>query len=665
MMTTQKRKIISLNLALLFVLLAALPTGAVETEQTSPQDLKETLLAQRLDEIAAPAEEEGAELFAQEPYLLWVGTTVFYSDQDKSGSGWTYTADDHTLTLDGYQGSGIAASGDLVIYAYGDNQVTGQDGVSYGQDGIIVDGALDINVMAGNSLSVKGGSGRSGAGKGISAAGSLDCWVSGELGAVGGDTTSSNVRGGDGLHSRTSVFISGVGAVFAMGGQAAKGMGGCGILSGFVYLGANCVIVGASGYFGGDGIYFGYDCSLSAIDGIFVGGEASSASAYNGAPIRGSEDEAVWYYHEHTTLSESDRILVVAVNEYTMNISGNGGVLGNGEARFSDTQKYPHYYDLGQFIATRDKYTQVGWQEGNEVLSLTKFFRPERNTSLSAAWIMVDPGDIVLNGLNGTFPNGERYQSRRTAVTLPTELTGTYKTEKLLGWSDALGVDVDATTKIAQGVWHAGGSVVQPDKSSVQLLYAHETDGRWVRYHPNGGAMKNGGTLMVQGTTATIGDLQIYATDASRMVAPEGCRLLGWSRAADVDAVRYKVGEKIEMPYFGEELIDLYAVWEQYEFTQEIEPGAEVTSNVDTGAVTVELTGSWCQKTGGSQVIAAGLREETNRLLRADVAHCSGQGAQLELDLRPGTPTKIKLFVLDENLAPVCPPKEITVFSQN
>ena len=54
------RKLISLNLALLLILLSALPTGAVETAQTAQQDLKETLLAQRLEQITAPAGEEQA-----------------------------------------------------------------------------------------------------------------------------------------------------------------------------------------------------------------------------------------------------------------------------------------------------------------------------------------------------------------------------------------------------------------------------------------------------------------------------------------------------------------------------------------------------------------------------------------------------------------------------
>lgn len=668
MRKARKRKIISLNLVLVLILLAALPTGAAETVETGSQSLeKAALLAQRLEQITAPAGEERAELSAEEPYLVRVGETVFDSDQDKSGAGWTYTAADHTLTLDNYRDSGIAASGDLVIYANGENTVAGKDGGNYfGQSGIIVEGELEINVQEGNSLRVDGGDARSTAGSGIRAMEGLTCWVNGDVFVTGGDVTASQAYGGDAIFS-PDVFLFGDGHVTVSGGfaNATGSLGGYGIFGNYVYVGVDCDAFGGWGYYGGDGINFGAYCSISAIEGYFSGGLASSDSYFDGSPIRCETSDVKWYYNSNTTLMDSGRILTITVNEYTMSISGNGGQR-NGRASFSDTQKYPHGYNLSDYIFQRDKYTQVGWRDSGGFVGLDDYYLPTANTYLSAEWIMVDPGDIVINSLSDTLDDGSHYRSQRTALTLPSQTTGQYSgTQDVLGWSSTLSAEPDPSTKVMQGVWYEGGSVVQPDKNSVQLLYARSAAGKYVRYHPNGGTLPSGGTIMVQGTTATALNLEVYAMDGSAMTAPQGCKFRGWSRAADVDAIRYTAGESISLPAMAvSEIIDLYAVWEQVEFIETIEPGAQVRSNVEDGTVTVELTQAWCQEKGGQTVIAAGLTSGgVPKLLRTAVASCGAGDMQLTFQCSPQTPTQVKLFVLDENLAPVCARLETTVFS--
>lgn len=667
MLTTQKRKIISLNLAVVLMLSVAFPAVAAETAEPDPQGQEEVLLAKRLEYMEALGGEEQAELSAEEPYRLQVGTTVFKSDQDRSGAGWAYTAADHCLVLDGYQGGGIAASGDLVVYTYGYNEVTGQNGTYYGQDGIVVDGELEINVEQNSVLEVTGGSGREDAGEGINVPrGNLTCWITGGFYAQGGELTSAAEAGGHGLCAG-GVSLYGIGdqaIAIARGGQARNGVGGCGILSISVYVGVNCMAVGATGLLGGDGIFFGNSCNIGIIEGYFAGGEALNSSIYDGVPIQSNESGVNWYYNKHTTLNEVGRELVVMVNEYTLRLNGNGGRY-NGQSYLSDTQEYPRYYWLPNYIFQRDKYAQVGWRESNgDFVALNKLYIPEANTTLSAEWIMVDPGDIVINSLSSTLDDGSHYRRQRTALTLPAQLQGNYDTS-VLGWSSTVDGVIDFDTYTMQGVWYEGGDVVQPDKNSVQLLYAYPVNGNYARYHPNGGTIRDGGTILVQYTTPTGGDLEVYALDDSAMTPPQGCVFRGWSRAADMDVIRYQAGEVLPPPSTQtSEIVDLYAVWEQVEFVETLEPGVQVRSNTDSGKVTVELSQDWCREKGCQTVIAAGFATDgTAKLLCTAVAPCVEKDLQLTLNCSPQVPVQVKLFALDDRQAPACACLDTVVFS--
>lgn len=667
MLTGKKRKLISLNLALALMFSTVLSAVAAETEQTDPQDLKATLWAQQLERITVDAGEEQAELSAETPFRLQVGTTVFKSDQDRSGAGWAYTAANRCLVLDGYQGGGIAASGDLVVYTYGENQVTGKDGTYYGQNGIVVDGDLEINVKGNSVLQVTGGSGREEPGDGISvASGHLTCWITGGLYAQGGALTSADGVGGHGLYCG-GISLYGIGdqaIVIAQGGQSRNGVGGCGILAPSVYVDVDCMAVGAAGHIGGYGIFFGNFCTIGVINGYFAGGEASSSSIYDGGPIQSSESGVKWYYSEHTTLSEAGRELAVTVNEYTLRLNGNGGRY-NGQSYLSDTQEYPQYYWLPNYIFQRDKYTQVGWRESNgDFVALNELYIPEANTTLSAEWLMVDPGDIVINSLSRTLDDGSHYRCQRTALTLPTQLQGDNDNKDVLGWSDTVDPRIDLDTYTMRGIWYEGGDVILPDKDRVQLLYDYREGGSYARYHPNGGTIQDGGTILVQYTTPTGGDLAVYALDDSAMTPPQGCVFRGWSRAANVDTVRYKAGETISHPSTQtREIIDLYAVWEQVEFVETLEPGVQVRSNTDSGKITVELSRDWCRENGSQTVIAAGFATDgTAKLLRTAVASCEEQDMQLTLSCSPQAPVQVKLFALDDRQAPVCACLDTVVF---
>ncbi len=100
-------------------------------------------------------------------YSITVDGISFSSTENKSGDGWIYEASKVALTLSGYNGSSIKASGDLVIYAEDDVTVSGKKTEVYSSDscGIVVNGTLTLNtsgktVISGtDSTTGKGGEG--------------------------------------------------------------------------------------------------------------------------------------------------------------------------------------------------------------------------------------------------------------------------------------------------------------------------------------------------------------------------------------------------------------------------------------------------------------------------------------------------------------------------
>ncbi len=60
--------------------------------------------------------------------------------------------------------------------------------------------------------------------------------------------------------------------------------------------------------------------------------------------------------------------------------------------------------------------------------------------------------------------------------------------------------------------------------------------------------------------------------------------------------------------------------------------------------------------------IAAGFTDGAAVLLEADAAPCGAGGTQLAFQCFSAQPVKVRLFVLDETLAPVCEPREAVVF---
>lgn len=131
-----KKQLIALNLALLLLGLTTAPVLAAER-------LENKIISQNSFNV---------------PYVIMVDGTIFHSDRDTSGEHWSYTTENHQLTLTNYSGGSILASGDLTIFSEGNVNIVGSDGNDYGNDGIQVTGTLNFYIWN-TFLSVSGGDG--------------------------------------------------------------------------------------------------------------------------------------------------------------------------------------------------------------------------------------------------------------------------------------------------------------------------------------------------------------------------------------------------------------------------------------------------------------------------------------------------------------------------
>ena len=145
-------------------------------------------------------------------YTITVGTETFASDADAVGEGWSYSEKTNTLTLDGYNGSGITASGDLTVYVKSNSEITGASSDSaYSKDlcGIVVNGELILSCDG--NLSVIGGESSKRGGEGIFAS---------KLVIVSSKGANINVTGGNGSHAikANKITIDAEGNLTAVGG---------------------------------------------------------------------------------------------------------------------------------------------------------------------------------------------------------------------------------------------------------------------------------------------------------------------------------------------------------------------------------------------------------------------------------------------------------------
>lgn len=454
---------------------------------------------------------------------ITVDGTAFSSASDQTGDGWTYTADGNLLTLNNYDGGSILSEGSLNIRTTGNVVITGEDGKS----GICVKNQLTIDV------------------------------ADGTLTVTGGSVNTNDVFSGYGILGLVKTAITGSGQVAITGGSNPNGTGGIAVYGGQVELSVDGTYTGGSGRTGAAAAGAMIQLILGVADVMtadFCGGKAETGSYakpislykedsnQDGIP----EYEAKWSLNVHLVLSNPDaqtNALHVEPAKYTLTFQGEGV-----DAQ-SFTKPYPAAYKLADHRFTRDGFVQVGWKtaDGSQ-LGLDWTLIPEANLTLTAAWQALSDDTIVLQGTNGTF-SAAGAGTIGAADSLPEAITGT---KTLLAWCTELSPTANETLAFS-GSWYAGG---QQADAGVQTLYAQTADnGRYLILHPTTAAVKQGGTILVYGTTQTDSDRSV-TPDLTAMTAPAGFTFRGW--ATQDGEILYGAGDAIPLT---DGVTVLYAQW--------------------------------------------------------------------------------------------------------
>lgn len=672
-MSVMVKRLVSLNMALLLLILSIQPALAVGTftDWQEREPMADSGQAD-FDGIERLAEKEfgadDASLFSdtEAAYEISVDGEAFLSDTDAYGNGWEYTAEDNTLWLENYSGGAIRSDGDLDIYSFGTVTVTGSSGTT-GSSGIFVNGLLTLYVPRG-SLTVRGGNGTTKAGDAVTSAACIClCYPPATASFTGGATTgtdaSASTFGGDGIYGLYLVELIGSG-ITVVGGNGAKKYGGSGVYSAKVYVhnpvdimdteyaSVDCLIHGGNGAtYGGPGIFYSSKCEFGEANIDVVGGSNASGDYY--IPYLYDNAASSPTLSVHTTQKAYTNAYCIRVKQYTLLLRGNGGYR-NGASSTSLTGYYPSTYCLTDYQFQQNNYTQVGWSvraTGGSLEPLNLWITPTTPTSLYARWVATDSGDILLNGLDGTLDNGERYQKfSGTQISLPYQLTYEDPDEELLGWctvADATPSDLD----IYHGQWYSGGDAVAPDSSAPIVLYAHpQAGGQYAVYHPTQGTVANGGTIIVQGTSSTRSDLTVYTPGSSAVTAPDGYELAGWSETENSQTVDFKAGAFLSLS--PGTVQHLYAVWEPAGYTFQPEDGITIISRPSIKTVQVMVTPAWHKAHQATTVVCA--LYDQGKMTACAMTDClSGWDAVTELTYPGSVPPVCKVFALGADSRPV------------
>ncbi len=307
---------------------------------------------------------------ADDSFWITVDGVRFQSNTDKSGSGWTYNADGQSLSLNGYNGGEIRASGDLVIYCLGASTVTGEDSSNYGGNGIT--GSHSISIYLYTTFNVTAGSGTARGGSAIVADRvSILGSKSGKLTAAGG----SGDINGTGLSVNSSFYIGPVFATFTGGGTIGAG----------INVPSWSISEHTDYSFSDDGHVLRispkrYSLMLTngGVDAHVVNGTATYSNLVD--------------YYQTT----------YRLNRYIFESEGNAQV----------AWRIP---------------------SGN-LLQLNYSVTPTCDLHYTAVWESVAPGDILCNGLNGKFSDGSLWNKGHGSATLPDDLAYSDNRIHLLIW---------------------------------------------------------------------------------------------------------------------------------------------------------------------------------------------------------------------------------------
>lgn len=368
----------------------------------------------------------------------------------------------------------------------------------------------------------------------------------------------------------------------------------------------------------------------------------------NGMAIYTSSGNS-WYYSKYTTVTESGSRITITPKQHRITLYGNAPDASHGgQSTVTLTPYYGDFFSLYDYTFQRPGYTQVAWTKdspsGSAPLPLDyEIWVEDSDASYYAYWVPAEPGDVILNALNGKLPGGSFYQKSSGPVTLP-QVDFEDDFQNLIGWCTLAEPEFgDDPEHVLPGQWYEAGDTIPAFPDRVTQLYARGSVyfGYYV-YHPGAGSVANGGTVLVQ---------TIYASsllDSSYLIPPAGYTFAGWSTQENASEPEYQPGEYPGVNTPPDGIVHLYAVWKPESHTYTPAPGLTVTSFPSDKIIRVTVTDTWA---GSWDYTAVCALYEGDKMI--DCALSPAGNGTLELHYQGDTPPLCKVFALGKDWQPL------------
>lgn len=314
--------------------------------------------------------------------------------------------------------------------------------------------------------------------------------------------------------------------------------------------------------------------------------------------VHGKISGTDWTYNtKHTKAVQTEDLLIITPNTYTLTLDGNGGML-DGQTAVEVSEAYVSSgadLQLYKYRFERDGYVQTGYAEsanGTAIYGMNTTANISKDAILYATWVAVRAGETVLlsdwrnyDGYEyGTkFTNGQFYLKLSSASTaLPTTMISAYdgSTKEVVAWRDT----PEYRSYYDEKMVYPAGTTIKPDSTGVRVLYPVINNyGYYCFYHLNGATNANGADLLLE-TSYWARDVEnIWDSTNDCYISfnlPEGKRLAGWATSEGSDTVVYYPGD--QLPLSGGEVLHLYAVWKDDTRIQ-LDPPTDLKWGTSTG----------------------------------------------------------------------------------
>lgn len=355
---------------------------------------------------------------------------------------------------------------------------------------------------------------------------------------------------------------------------------------------------------------------------------------------------------EEIPLQDNDVLHLYAVwalSDYKVTLTGNGKT----ETVFVPMEE--PYLHLPSSGFEKTGYTLTRWYDSatSTYHRLNEWMKFTQNTTLTAQYQQRKNGDLLL------LPNGEpfvvsgqnkdfAYYSDTASATLPTKTAA----GNAIVWSaqENLRYRWNADSNgVCRAPIYTGTFAIPANKQTTLYACANGHTVSYtslIVYHPTGGAIKQGGDLLMQERDGAQGSAKNHTTiDESYLTAPSGTHLVGWAESPS-GKVMYEIGEKISL--HGNERLDLYAVWGSEEELANGWRGQYIPSN---RALQLTIPASWASANGAKKVIVASYNATGK--YKKTVVLAQYTGSDMTISYSASQYPTVAAYAVDQNYRPI------------